>query len=136
MGECVEMEGLFVRSALPTATAALRATSDLQPGEQQLQCRLEQHQFSDICIDIDPRQKLAVRIGHSAYDLQQQFARQTSDLWQPGHLGKIFDDQLERILLDVIDLGDVRRLERLQYVLVRNIMLQRVLAEGVQPIVG
>lgn len=26
--------------ALPTATAALRATADLQPGEQQLQSRL------------------------------------------------------------------------------------------------
>jgi len=101
------------RSALPTATAALRATSDLQPGEQQLQCRLEQHQFSDICIDIDPRKKLAVRIGHSAYDLQQQFARQTGNLRQPCNLGKIFDDQLESVLLNVIDLCDVRSLQGL-----------------------
>lgn len=34
-----EVWGLLL-IALPTATAALRATTDLQPGEQQLQSRL------------------------------------------------------------------------------------------------
>jgi hypothetical protein len=83
----------------------------------------------------DPR-VVTENVRYRVNDVQQQFSREQLHLWQLGDEGKVVDDQPQRVVLDVWHVHLVGSFKDLQHILVVDVVLQVVLAERLQSVVG
>jgi len=67
-------------------------------------------------------------VGESEEDVEEELAGQLADARLLGHLCKVSDDKVERVLLHVSGLASVRGLQDLQNVLHSHVPLQVGLA--------